>query len=204
MLKGEHRDLIFFSSISEKFGLFVMCIAQFITGYIVAFVNGPKLAGVMLAGVPLMVGTGITMGKLITKYTLKVQTSYALGGAVAEQVFAGLRTVYSFSLQERFTKLFEEKLVASRVMGFKRGIVTGMGMACFMTTLFFTYALALWWGSQLVNQGYFDGASGKFFKTTTLRRQWSLNNRISAYYIYVVDDGVICLASTVSKHVCSL
>ncbi|KAI7878594.1 p-glycoprotein [Lichtheimia hyalospora FSU 10163] len=145
--------------ISEKFGLFVMCIAQFIAGYIVAFVNGPKLAGVMLAGVPLMVGTGITMGKLITKYTLKVQTSYALGGAVAEQVFAGLRTVYSFSLQERFTKLFEQKLVASRVMGFKRGIVTGMGMACFMTTLFFTYALALWWGSQLVNQGYFDGAS---------------------------------------------
>ncbi|KAI8147839.1 putative ABC transporter protein [Fennellomyces sp. T-0311] len=143
--------------ISEKFGDLVMCVAQFVTGYVVAFVNGWKMALVMFATMPLLLGTGATMGIMITRYTLKVQNSYADAGSIAEQVFSGLRTVYSFSLQQRFAQRFETELVKSRRMGIKRGLVLGMGFGTFMFILFSTYGLAFWFGSRLVKSGEQSG-----------------------------------------------
>lgn len=34
--------------ISEKFGLFVTAISQFVSGFVISFVKGPKMAAVML------------------------------------------------------------------------------------------------------------------------------------------------------------
>ncbi|KAI9477150.1 ABC transporter type 1, transmembrane domain-containing protein, partial [Zychaea mexicana] len=143
--------------ISEKFGMLVLCLSQFICGYVVAFVKGWKMSLVLLATMPLLLGTGVTMGIMIKKYTLKVQNAYADAGSVAEQVFAGLRTVYSFSLQERFAERFDKELVKARKMGIKRGCVLGVGFGLFMSILFMTYGLAFWFGSHLVKTGEFDG-----------------------------------------------
>lgn len=116
------------------------------------------MALVMLATVPLMLATGILMGRYIKKFTLKVQDSYADAGSVAEQVFAGLRTVYSFSLQERFAARFEKELVKAEAVGIKRGMVQGTGFAVFMFIMFATYSLAFWFGSRLVRWGEMDGS----------------------------------------------
>ena len=62
---------------------------------------GWRLAIIMLAVTPLLLAAGSAMGFFITKYTKKSQDSYALAGAVAEQVFNSIRTVYAFSLQKR-------------------------------------------------------------------------------------------------------
>ncbi|KAI7879421.1 P-loop containing nucleoside triphosphate hydrolase protein [Lichtheimia hyalospora FSU 10163] len=145
--------------ISEEFGTLTMSVAQFISGYIVAFIKGWRMALVMLATVPLLLASGAVMGIFITRFTLKVQRSYALAGTVAEQVFSGLRTVYSFSLQGRFADIFERELVHARKMGIKRGIVLGLGFGSFMMVLFLTYGLSFWYGSRLVKQGEFDGAT---------------------------------------------
>ncbi|KAI8147816.1 P-loop containing nucleoside triphosphate hydrolase protein [Fennellomyces sp. T-0311] len=143
--------------ISEKFGLLILSFAQFTSGYIVAFVKGWKMALVMLATMPVLLGTGATMGILITRYTQKVQTSYADAGSIAEQVFSGLRTVYSFSLQERFSQRFKTELVKARKVGIRRGIVLGVGFGTFMMVIFCTYSIAFWFGSRLVKSGEFDG-----------------------------------------------
>lgn len=42
--------------ISEKFGLLVQCCSQFLSGVIIAFVRGPRLAVVLLAALPFMGG----------------------------------------------------------------------------------------------------------------------------------------------------
>ncbi|RCI06466.1 ATP-binding cassette, sub-B (MDR TAP), member 4, partial [Rhizopus stolonifer] len=143
--------------ISEKFGLFAMCVGQFITGFVVAFVKGWRLAVVMLATLPVLAGVGGAMGFFITKYTLKSQDSYAEAGSIAEQVFSGIRTVYSFSLQNRFADLYEKKLVKAMDVGIKRGQVLGFGFGGFMFTLFSTYGLAFWYGSKLTREGLMYG-----------------------------------------------
>ncbi|KAI8638525.1 putative ABC transporter protein [Parasitella parasitica] len=143
--------------ISEKFGLLVMCIGQFVTGFVVAFVKGWRLAVVMLATLPLMAGAGGAMGYYITKYTLKTQDSYADAGSVAEQVFAGIRTVYSFSLQKRFADLYETRLEKAMKTGIKRGQILGFGFGTFMFILFATYGLSFWYGSKLTRDGLMAG-----------------------------------------------
>ncbi|GAN06864.1 multidrug resistance protein 1 [Mucor ambiguus] len=143
--------------ISEKFGLLVMCVGQFVTGFVVAFVKGWRLAVVMLATLPLMAGAGGAMGYYITKYTLKAQDSYADAGSVAEQVFAGIRTVYSFSLQKRFGDLYESRLDKAMKTGIKRGQILGFGFGSFMFILFATYGLSFWYGSKLTRDGLMAG-----------------------------------------------
>ncbi|KAI8381003.1 P-loop containing nucleoside triphosphate hydrolase protein [Radiomyces spectabilis] len=143
--------------ISEKFGLFITAIAQFISGFVVAFVKGWQLAVIMLATMPILAGTGGAMGYFITKYTLKTQTSYAEAGAVAEQVFAGIRTVYSFSLQERFARRYDQSLEKAAATGIKRGAILGFGFGGFMFVLFCTYGLAFWYGAKLTMQGEIEG-----------------------------------------------
>ncbi|KAI9482877.1 MAG: P-loop containing nucleoside triphosphate hydrolase protein [Benjaminiella poitrasii] len=143
--------------ISEKFGLFIVCIVQFITGFIVAFVKGWNLAVIMLVTIPVMGITGALMGYYITKYTLKSQDEYANAGSIAEQVFSGIRTVYSFSLQDRFGTLYEEKLERALKAGVKRGTVLGMGFGAFIFILFATYGLTFWYGGRLIRRGEIDG-----------------------------------------------
>ncbi|RCI04065.1 Multidrug resistance protein 1, partial [Rhizopus stolonifer] len=145
--------------ISEKFGQFLMCFAQFVAGCAVAFSKGWRLAAVMIAVTPALACTGGVMGILVTKFTVETQNAYADAGSISEQVFAGIRTVYSFSLQERFAKRYDDKLENAMRAGMKRGIILGIGLGVFMFCLFAMYGLSFWYGSGLVRQHTLDGAT---------------------------------------------
>ncbi|KAI8991707.1 P-loop containing nucleoside triphosphate hydrolase protein [Mycotypha africana] len=143
--------------ISEKFGLLVTLIAQFVGGFVVAFIKGWQVAVMILAVVPLLIGLGRTMVYFITKYAIRTQTAYAGAGSVAEQAFQAIRTVYAFTLQDRFSKHYSIKLEEAYKNGVRRAISMGLGFGTFMALLFFTYGLALWYGSMKVAQGELTG-----------------------------------------------
>ncbi|GAA5812686.1 hypothetical protein MFLAVUS_006143 [Mucor flavus] len=145
--------------ISEKFGMFLMCFAQFVGGCSVAFLKGWRLAIVMTAVTPAIALTGGVMGILVTKYTVEAQNAYADAGSLSEQVFAGIRTVYAFSLQDRFSTRYDEKLDKAMKSGMKRGIILGVGLGIFMFTLFGMYGLSFWYGSGLVYKHQMDGST---------------------------------------------
>ncbi|KAG2198260.1 hypothetical protein INT47_004344 [Mucor saturninus] len=145
--------------ISEKFGQFLMCFSQFVAGCSVAFSKGWRLAIVMTAVTPAIALTGGVMGILVTKYTMEAQNAYADAGSVSEQVFAGIRTVYSFSLQDRFSTRYDDKLDKAMKSGMKRGIILGCGLGTFMFMLFGMYGLSFWYGSGLVHQHKMDGST---------------------------------------------
>ncbi|KAG2231879.1 hypothetical protein INT48_006071 [Thamnidium elegans] len=143
--------------ISEKFGQFVTLIGQFTAGFIVAFVKGWQMALVMLAILPLLIATGGTLAYFITKYTGLAQKSYAEAGSVAEQAFQSIRTVYSYTLQKRFTARYDVKLEDASRVGVKRAFSTGIGFGTFMFLQFSGFGLALWYGSSLVIEGRLTG-----------------------------------------------
>lgn len=68
---------------------------------------------------------GGALGWAITKFTLNVQDAYADAGSIVEQAVSGLRTVYAFTLQERFAQLYEKALVKARIAGIRRGVFLG-------------------------------------------------------------------------------
>ncbi|KAI9311515.1 P-loop containing nucleoside triphosphate hydrolase protein [Dichotomocladium elegans] len=145
------------TGISEKFGQVITGVAAFVSSLVVAFTQGWRLALVILATLPLVVVAGASTIFLFSRYAVQSQDAYAEAGLIAEQVFSGIRTVYSFSLQERFKRLYAEKLVKARQVGIKRSWVLGLGFAVFWLILFCSYALAYWYGSRLVVQAKITG-----------------------------------------------
>ncbi|KAJ3124101.1 (ABC) transporter [Physocladia obscura] len=134
--------------ISEKAGLCIQSCAQFLTGFVIAFVK---------AAVPLMAGVGIIMFGTLTKLTARGQDAYAEAGGVAEQVISGIRTIYSFSLQSRFAEKYDAKLERAQAVDQSGGLIRGIGFGTFMLVMFSTYGLAFWYGSRLVLQDRMAG-----------------------------------------------
>ncbi|KAI9317560.1 putative ABC transporter protein [Dichotomocladium elegans] len=144
--------------ISEKFGSVLQMTAQLIAGIIVGLVYGWRLALVILATLPITAGLGGLMGYSYDKFTKEAQDIYAAAGAIAEEVFSGIRTVYSFSLQRRFSSKYESELAVARKTGVRRGLMLSFLFGGFMATFFCSYGLSFWYGSQLVRQGKMTGA----------------------------------------------
>ncbi|CAO3649968.1 unnamed protein product [Cunninghamella blakesleeana] len=144
--------------ISEKFGLFILSIAQFIGGIIVGFTSSWLLSLVILATFPIFILAAVLMGVFVTKYTAKVQDAYADAGKVAEQAFSGIRTVQAFTLQSRFVAIYTKELEKARIAGFKRSAILAFSTGFFIFVFFSTYALSLWYGSTLVIQGRITGS----------------------------------------------
>ncbi|KAI8143269.1 putative ABC transporter protein [Fennellomyces sp. T-0311] len=142
--------------ISEKLGSTIQMTAQAISGFVVAFVKGWQVAVVMLAAIPLMGILGLAMGYYYTKFTQKAQDSYANAGSIAEQAFGGIRTIYSFSLQDRFARSYDANLEKACTTGSRRGLMMGIQMGIFMFILFCTYGLTFWYGAKLIDKGSVD------------------------------------------------
>ncbi|CAO3600582.1 unnamed protein product [Absidia cylindrospora] len=143
--------------ISEKFGLFVVCMAQLVSGFTTALATNWKLALVTLAAAPIMILSAIVMGYFVARYTTKSQDAYAQAGSIAEQAFNGLRTVYAFSMQSTFVERYNQELLKARSFGYKRGIALGVGTGALIFSFFSIYALAFWYGSKLVFSGTISG-----------------------------------------------
>lgn len=162
--------------ISEKFGLFISFLAQFIGGYVVAFIKGTllyykismaltnlvltlgwQMALVLLISIPLLAGTGGCMSYFLTKYTKEAQNASAEAGSIAEQALQSIRTVYAFSLEQRFVDRYNKKLDVAYKFGVRGGAAMGIGFSFLLFFMFTTYGLALWFGSRLVVQGHLTG-----------------------------------------------
>jgi hypothetical protein len=114
------------------------------------------------------------------KFTGKIQDSYADGGAIVEQAIAGIRTVYTFSLQNRFSVLYKEQVHKAYLVGRRRAVTLGLGFGVFMFLLFSSYGLAFWYGYTLVLE-QIDGMDGAGILTVFMSM---MVGKYSIYNIY--------------------
>ncbi|KAI7854460.1 P-loop containing nucleoside triphosphate hydrolase protein [Circinella umbellata] len=143
--------------ISEKLGLLIQMVASLITGVVIAMAKGWQLAVVMLAPIPILAGVSTAMSHFYSKYTQSTQNIYADAGSIAEQVFAGIRTVYAFTLQRRFLARYDKELEKAYATGTKRGVLLGCQFGAFLCVLFWSYGLAFWYGAKLADESKLAG-----------------------------------------------
>lgn len=117
------------------------------------------MALVLLVAVPLLGASGAIMAFFLTKFSKESQDAFAESSTIAEQAFHSIRTVYSFTLQKRFSDRYNQKVEAACQSGIKGGVALGVGFAFFMLFLFGTFGLSLWFGSKLVTDGQMTGPS---------------------------------------------
>ncbi|CAN6234461.1 unnamed protein product [Urochloa humidicola] len=141
----------------EKMAGFVHHVFTFIFGYVVGFRKSWKIALAVFAVTPLMMSCGIAYKAIYGGLTAKDEASYQRAGSVAQQAISSIRTVLSFVMEDRLADKYAEWLNQAAPIGIKMGFAKGAGMGVIYLVTYSQWALALWYGSQLVAKGEIQG-----------------------------------------------
>ncbi|RNA33916.1 Multidrug resistance 1 [Brachionus plicatilis] len=133
----------------DKFGNAIQNLATFVGGIVIGFVKGWKLTLVILSLSPLILASAIMFTKIAQVLTSNELKSYAKAGAVAEEVFSAIRTVFAFNGAQKEHKRYEEKLDEAKKYGIKKATINGLLMGFIWIVINGAYALGFWYGWTL-------------------------------------------------------
>ncbi|CAM9124263.1 unnamed protein product [Phaeothamnion confervicola] len=150
--------------IGRKVSDIVMNTASFFGCFIVSFYINAHLAAVMLACIPFIGGSVALVAKFMSKSSKEGDAYYAKAGAVANEVFGGIRTVASLcsesfqasedniflSLSWSSVNRYSGHLGGAEKAGIKSGTQKGLGSGALFSAFFLSYALAFWYGTKQV------------------------------------------------------
>ncbi|KAJ3281509.1 (ABC) transporter, partial [Blyttiomyces sp. JEL0837] len=143
--------------ISEKVGVIIQSMVTFLSGFIIAFTKGWRLALVLCAAFPVIGGASFLMAKTLSATMGKGSNYYAEAGAIAQEVFSAIRTVVAFGGEKREIKRYGEKLKEAEKVGISGQLINGASIGLVMMVIFATYALGFWYGGQLVSDQVLQG-----------------------------------------------
>ncbi|XP_006396374.2 ABC transporter B family member 3 isoform X2 [Eutrema salsugineum] len=146
-------------AMGEKVGKFIQLIATFLGGYALAFVKGWLLTLVMLTSIPLLAISGAATSIIFSKASSQQQAAYAKASTIVEQTFGSIRTVASFTGEKQATSSYKELINSAYKSSVKQGFSTGLGFGVMFLVFFCSYALAIWFGGEMIlRKGYTGGA----------------------------------------------
>ncbi|KAG5181118.1 ATP-binding cassette, sub-family B, member 1A [Tribonema minus] len=151
-LMGKVQD-----GIGRKVADAIMNCASAIGQLIAAFYLNPVLSAILLCCLP---AVGLSVGlvtMLMSKSTIEGQGHYSLAGAVANEVFAGIRTVASLCAEPWEVVRYSKYLVQAEAAGIRNGLQSGLGQGAVFMSFFLAYALAFWYGIKQVSGDLEDG-----------------------------------------------
>ncbi|XP_069111959.1 ATP-dependent translocase ABCB1-like isoform X2 [Argopecten irradians] len=147
--------------IGDKMGFCFQYLAAFFGGFAIGFWKSWKMTLVMMSLTPLMAFCAALFSKKMQNLSKNAQESYSAAGSIAEEVLSCIRTVISHNGQRQERNRYEKALQICKTYGIKKGLLQGLLMGFLMLTMFSTYGLAFWYGTELVKD-YFTsfGADG--------------------------------------------
>ncbi|XP_074317748.1 ABC transporter B family member 11-like [Silene latifolia] len=139
--------------VGDTLGLLVQNIATTIAGLVIGFLANGLLTIIILAMIPLLGCSGYFQLKFVEGFSDDTKRKYEEASQVAKDAVESIRTVASFSAEEKIIQLYEIKCRAPMEAGIKRGLVSGFGFGLSSSLLFCVYAVSFYVGAQLVGRG---------------------------------------------------
>ena len=126
---------------------------------IILFVLAPKLAGMMLLGIPFTVIPIVVLGRKVRAVSTKSQDRIADFGTVTREVLAAMKIVQAFNQQgreaERFTAATETVFTTAKRRILLRALMTAIVIAL----IFSAITLVIWQGAIDVSAGRITGGT---------------------------------------------
>ncbi|KAJ9568085.1 hypothetical protein OSB04_004051 [Centaurea solstitialis] len=135
--------------LSEKIPDFIANIWMFVTAELTAMYLCWRLAIVLLPAMFVLILPGVIYGSLLAKNEEKLQEAHVVAGGIAEQAFSSIKTVHSYTGEERMMNRFSTALGPTLTLGIKQGLLKGMAFGS-IGIIFAIFALMSWYGSILV------------------------------------------------------
>eukprot|EP01138_Halocafeteria_seosinensis_P015347 gb/GECG01015663.1/.p1 GENE.gb/GECG01015663.1/~~gb/GECG01015663.1/.p1 ORF type:complete len:1320 (+),score=211.29 gb/GECG01015663.1/:1-3960(+) len=137
-------------AIGSHLGNAVQHSSTFIAGLIVGFVQGWKLAFVILAFMPLLAGSTASLRYIMMKLQKTIQEAYSRAGAFVTEAIGSIRTVASFGGEELEIERYKSELSFAESKGIQTGVMLGANVGLMFLTLYSAYGVGLWYGSELI------------------------------------------------------
>ncbi|KAK6140456.1 hypothetical protein DH2020_025799 [Rehmannia glutinosa] len=143
-------------AIGEKVvGKFVQSVASFLGGFLIAAVKGWLLTLVMLSSIPLLIISSGMMYFLRTKLANRTQTAYVGAANVVQETIGSIRTVVSLTGEKQAVGDYNKFLSVSYKSDILAGLITGLGNGFFMSIMYCSYGLGVWFGAKMIlHKGY--------------------------------------------------
>ncbi|NXD36043.1 MDR1 protein, partial [Copsychus sechellarum] len=135
--------------IGDKISIFLQFFSTFVSGLIIGFIYGWKLALVVLSVSPLLAASAAFWSTLMASLTAKELSAYAKAGAVAEEILTAIRTVVAFNGQQKALEKYDANLEMAKRVGIQKSITTNTCLGLSQFFIFGSYALAFWYGTKL-------------------------------------------------------
>jgi ATP-binding cassette subfamily B (MDR/TAP) protein 1 len=106
--------------------------------------------------------------KTLAGFGSKTRKAYEESGQIVQQSVANMRTIASLTREESFKELYQNSIRIPHLIAVKGSMVSAIGFGLSQCLLFLVYALAFWYGGQLVSSGEYTQVGFLFFKKIVL------------------------------------
>ncbi|KAL2247591.1 UNVERIFIED_CONTAM: putative multidrug resistance protein [Sesamum indicum] len=164
-------------------------LAQAIFGATFAYTLGLfltwRLALVMMAAQPLLIGSFYARSVLMKSMSAKAQIAQKEGSQLASEAVINHRTITAFSSQKRIVGLFRDTLEGPRKESIRQSWFAGVGLFSSQFLAAASTALAYWYGGRLLAKGLisperlFQAFLALLFTAYTIAEAGSMTNDIS-------------------------
>lgn len=143
---------MFRSFIAERMSLLVQVFTTAILSFALGLVITWRVAIVVIAIQPLIIGSFYLRSVLMKSMSTKAQRAQREGSQLASEATINHRTITAFSSQRRILRLFKAAMESPRKESIKQSWISGFSLfsSQFMTTA--SIAFTFWYGGRLMNK----------------------------------------------------
>ncbi|KAK1553755.1 hypothetical protein Q3G72_003142 [Acer saccharum] len=140
------------STLADRLSTIVQNLSLTVTAFVIAFVFSWRIAAVVIASLPLLIGASITEQLFLKGFGGDYSRAYSRATAVAREAIANVRTVAAYGIEDRISIQFASELSQPNKQTLLRGHISGIGYGVSQFFAFCSYALGLWYASVLIKQ----------------------------------------------------
>ncbi|OUM57471.1 hypothetical protein PIROE2DRAFT_17532 [Piromyces sp. E2] len=139
-----------------NFGTLIEILIGIVVCYSIAFYYSVKLTLILLAFTPfLFAGVLIQMKAMLDKNEEK-RRIFENSTKIAVEAIVGIKTVNALNIEERFCRLYDEKLIEPRNCLKRAHIKTGLGVGFGNCMIFLSYGIGYYFGFLFFRKGQLD------------------------------------------------
>ncbi|KAK8968612.1 ABC transporter B family member 11 [Platanthera guangdongensis] len=152
----------FRSLVGDNLALLVQNIATLSIGLAIAFAANWQLSFIILGLIPLIGLNSWAQMVFMKGFSANAKIIYEKASQVAGDAVGNIRTVASFTAEEKVLELYAQKSEGPRKAGIRQAVINGTGIGISFFLLFCVYAASFYAGSRLVQDG--KTTFGKVFR----------------------------------------
>ncbi|KAG1327604.1 ABC transporter B family member 11 [Cocos nucifera] len=141
------------SLVGDALGLLSQNAATFIAGLVIAVAACWQLALLIVALVPVIMVNGWIQMKFMKGLDADLKMKYEEASQVASDAVGSIRTVASFTAEDKVLELYRKKCEGPKNIVTRQGLISGVGFGLSYVLLFCVYATSFYVGAQLIDDG---------------------------------------------------